>query len=141
MKVKIDKSNFEKTGSDWVTIELLGKQNIERIIDSEIGRRLNYRLGKVNEGVEEAKAFVTTCSKELEKVKDTLEQFRTELCQLQEICAVINRVKINLDKLEEISNKLKKMDEEFMIFRLRLLNQEKIDKKDDDKINIKPRKI
>lgn len=125
MKIGINEENIEKIG-DKTTIELLGRQNIEKIIDIEINKKLNYKLDRLHSGMKHSRESIIVFEKEISMIKKIIDDFRGELYKLQEICVVINKVGEHLEEVKKITNKLKKMDEEFMIFRLKLLNQEKI---------------
>ena len=120
MKFKIDEP---KTG-EKITVEILGRQAIERYIENEVNRKLRFRLEALTKGVERSRENIIVFEKEIIKMRETLEDFRAELYKLQEICIVINKVKEHLEKVEEMSKKISKFEEDMIVFKLRLLKEE-----------------
>jgi predicted nuclease with TOPRIM domain len=129
MKINIDGKEIECT--------------IDRFIERTFNRKLRYRLERLNSGFENSRGDIIGFKKEFEKdvkeMKENIEQFRKELYNLQEVCIIINKVNEKFNQLDEIYARLEHLEEEFIMFKLRLLKEGKngeLDNNTDNSSNI-----
>ena len=103
----------------------LGRQIIKEMIVEEVDRRIGSKENLAKQLIEYPRECILNFEVELQKIKELVEGFNTRLMQLEDICKVVNKVEEHMEAIELISERLLKLEEDFIMFKLKLLKEGK----------------
>jgi len=93
------------------------------MIEEEINKKIGRKENLVKQLIEFPRESIIKFEAELGELKKLVDGFNFRLMQLEDICKVVEKVNEHMEAIELVTERLVKLEEEFILFKLKLLEQ------------------